>query len=124
MSDTEEFLEMEALDNPLRVIIVVQAEDVPDGDMEERMLDQIQLFEDMNQFFDTFDEQIAVPNESHIKYEVGLDGLVVIVVDTLELRDKALKFMDDYNSEITQPEREKENEGEKESSKKRKKNTD
>lgn len=124
MSDTEEFLEMEALDNPLRVIIVVQAEDVPDGDMEERMLDQIQLFEDMNQFFDTFDEQIAVPNESHIKYEVGLDGLVVIVVDTLELRDKALKFMDDYNSEITQPEREKENEGEMESSKKRKKNTD
>lgn len=99
MSDSEFVPEMEALDNPLRVIIVVQSEDVPDGDMEERMLDQIQLFEEMNAFFDAFDDKIALPNESHIKYEVGLDGLVVIVVDTLELRDKALAFMDDYSNE-------------------------
>lgn len=105
MSDNEEFptfQEGDELDNPLRAIIVVNSPDVPEGDMEERLLDNIQSFEDMNTFFDNFDETIAIPNEGHIKYEVGSDGLVVIVVDNLELRDKALKFMDDYSSKDTE----------------------
>ncbi|ODV81257.1 DUF1892-domain-containing protein, partial [Suhomyces tanzawaensis NRRL Y-17324] len=94
MSDEE--IVMEELENPLRAIIVVNSPENPDGDMEERLLDSIQSFDDMNQFFDNFDEKIAIPNEGHIKYEVGSDGLVVIVVDNLELRNKALEFMDDY----------------------------
>lgn len=101
MSDNEEiptFQEGDELDNPLRAIIVVNAPEAPEGEMEERLLDNIQSFEDMNTFFDNFDETIAIPNDGHIKYEVGSDGLVVIVVDNLELRDKALKFMDEYSS--------------------------
>lgn len=84
------------LDNPLRAIIVVNSADNPEGDMEEALLDCVQSFDDMNEFFDKFDETIAVPNEEHIKYEVGSDGLVVIVVDSLSLRDKALKFIEEY----------------------------
>lgn len=90
--------EDEDLENPLRIIIVVNKPGSNEGEeMEERHLDGIQSFEDVNTFFDVFDETIAVPNEDHIKYEVGSDGLVVIIVDTLELRDEALKFIDDYS---------------------------
>lgn len=99
MSDEElppHLQEQGGLDNPLRAIIVVNSTDSPEGDMEEALLDSIQSFDDMNEFFDKFDETIAIPNEEHIKYEVGSDGLVVIVVDSLSLRDKALKFMEDY----------------------------
>jgi len=103
MSDEEEYVREvhsdDELDNPLRVIMVINSPDHPDGDMEERLLDTIQSFKDMNLFFDKFDETIAIPNEGHIKYEVGSDGLVVIVVDSMELRTSALKFLDDWVSE-------------------------
>lgn len=103
MSDEEEYVREvhsdDELDNPLRVIMVINSPDHPDGDMEERLLDTIQSFKDMNLFFDMFDETIAIPNEGHIKYEVGSDGLVVIVVDSMELRTSALKFLDDWVSE-------------------------
>ncbi|CUM45229.1 uncharacterized protein AC631_05162 [Debaryomyces fabryi] len=100
MSDEElppHLQEQGELDNPLRAIIVVNSADSPEGDMEEALLDSVQSFDDMNEFFDKFDEKIAIPNEDHIKYEVGSDGLVVIVVDSVSLRDKALKFMEDYS---------------------------
>mmetsp|Transcript_1704 Transcript_1704/g.1841 ORF Transcript_1704/g.1841 Transcript_1704/m.1841 type:complete len:126 (+) Transcript_1704:251-628(+) len=100
MSDEElppHLEEQGELDNPLRAIIVVNSADSPEGDMEEALLDSVQSFDDMNEFFDKFDENIAIPNEDHIKYEVGSDGLVVIVVDSVSLRDKALKFMEDYS---------------------------
>lgn len=106
MSDKEEpqleqyEFEGEDLDNPLRVIIVINSPDHPEGEMEERLLDSIQSFDDVNAFFDSFDESIAIPNTGHIKYEVGSDGLVVVVVDNLELRNKALVFMDDYRSQL------------------------
>ncbi|EEQ37015.1 hypothetical protein EJF18_11168 [Clavispora lusitaniae] len=90
----------EGLDNPLRAIVVVNSPDVPDGDMEERMLDCIQTFDEVDKFFDAFDEKVAYPNENHIKYEVGSDGLVVVVVDTLKLRDEVLKFIDGYVAEF------------------------
>lgn len=64
--------------------------------MDERLLDTIQSFDDMNDFFDEFDESIAVPNEGSIKYEVGSDGLVVIVLDSVDLKDKVLAWIDDY----------------------------
>ncbi|KAK6456421.1 uncharacterized protein RJT20DRAFT_44481 [Scheffersomyces xylosifermentans] len=106
MSDNEDFpahLEQpnEDLDNPLRVIIVVNSPSHPEGEMEERLLDTIQSINDVNTFFDTFDEKVAIPNEGHIKYEVGSDGLVVIVVDTMELRDEALGFIDEHVAKVS-----------------------
>lgn len=86
----------EGLDNPLRAVVVVNSPDVPEGDMEERMLDTIQTFDEVDKFFDAFDEKISYPNEGHIKYEVGSDGLVVFVVDSLKLRDEVLAFIDGY----------------------------
>lgn len=86
----------DGLDNPLRAIIVVNSTDVPDGDMEERMLDSIQTFDEVDKFFDTFDEKVAYPNENHIKYEVGSDGLVVFVVDLKKLQEEVLKFIDTF----------------------------
>ena len=87
------------LDNPLRAIIVFQKEGETSGDMEERLLDSVQSFEAMNSFFDQFDETIAIPNEDHIKYEVGSDGLVVVIVDSQQLLDKTLKFFDSYSTD-------------------------
>lgn len=86
----------EGLENPLRAIIVVNSPDVPDGDMEERMLDSIQTFDEVDKFFDTFDEKVAYPNKDHIKYEVGSDGLVVFVVDLNKLKEEVLKFIDEF----------------------------
>lgn len=51
---------------------------------------------------------MAVPNEGHIKYEVGSDGLVVIIVDSTKLKDDAVKFIDDYAKELEQEKEEKE----------------
>ncbi|CUM65388.1 uncharacterized protein PRCAT00003024001 [Priceomyces carsonii] len=87
------------LDNPMRVVIVINSTSHPDGEYEEKLVDSIQSFEQMNNFFDSFDESVALPNEGHIKYEVGSDGLVVIVVDSLELKHKALEFIDTYITE-------------------------
>ncbi|CAH2352251.1 hypothetical protein CLIB1423_06S02190 [[Candida] railenensis] len=99
MSDTEippQFEEDGVLDNPLRAIIVINSPDIPEGEMEERLLDTIQSFEDMNAFFDKFDETVAIPNEEHIKYEVGSDGMVVVLVDSKEVKDKVVAFFDEY----------------------------
>lgn len=90
----------EGLENPLRAIIVVNSPDVPDGDMEERMLDSIQTFDEVDHFFDSFDEKVAYPNEEHIKYEVGSDGLVVFVVDLFKLKEAVLKFIDDFSASV------------------------
>lgn len=92
--------ESEELENPLRVIMIVNSPDVPEGDMQERSMDYVQTLKEVDDFFNQFDETIAIPNESHIKYEVGSDGLVLIVVDSLDVRDKALKFIDDYNDKL------------------------
>ncbi|KAK7686828.1 hypothetical protein QCA50_009903 [Cerrena zonata] len=94
-------LEQEELDHPMRVIIIINSPDVPDADMDERLLDNIQSFDAMNAFFDSFDEAIAIPNDGHIKYEVGSDGLVVIVVDSRDLKLKALGWIDDYLAKLT-----------------------
>ncbi|GEQ72560.1 hypothetical protein JCM33374_g6247 [Metschnikowia sp. JCM 33374] len=87
------------LDNPLRAIIVVNSSDAPEGEMEERMLDGIQTFDEVDAFFDLFDFKVAYPNEEHIKYEVGSDGLVVFVVDSLKLKSTVLEFLDEFVTE-------------------------
>lgn len=96
------------LDNPLRAIIVVNHNNDKDNDMEEALLDCVQSFDEVNRFFDKFDEAIAIPNEEHIKYEVGSDGLVIIIVDTVDLRRQTLEFItkyaDDHKEDISDDE--------------------
>lgn len=92
--------DFDELDNPLRAVIVVNSPDVPEGEMDERLLDEIQTFDEVTGFFDKFDEEVALKNEDHIKYEVGSDGLVVIVVDLKELKQTVLRFMDDFSSDL------------------------
>lgn len=91
--------EGDGLDNPLRAIIVVNSPEAPEGEMEQRMLDSIQTFDEVNDFFDKFDEKIAFPNKDNIKYEVGSDGLVVFIVDTVALKETVMSFMDEYSSQ-------------------------
>ena len=53
MSDTEEIpvIEQEELDNPLRIILVIDhPENKESNEMEERLLDSIQSFKQMDQF--------------------------------------------------------------------------
>lgn len=93
----EEIIEPEGLENPLRIITLIdKCDDIPEGDMQERMLDHVQSMEQVDGFFDEFDEKICIPNEGHIKYEVGSDGLVLIVIDDKKLRDEVLDFVDNY----------------------------
>lgn len=126
MSDIETnnpILDQEDLDNPLRIILVIDhPENKELNEMEERLLDSIQSFKQMDLFFDKFDENIAMPNESHIKYEVGSDGLVVIIVDNLKLRDEVLTFIDGYSNNDEKSE-ESENDGNSLDKKKIKKTT-
>lgn len=95
-----EFEKPEELENPLRVAILVNSPDVPDGDFQERLMDYVQSMEEVDAFFDTFDAKVCIPNEEHIKYEVGSDGLVVIVVDSMKLSEEVIQFIDDYNDKM------------------------
>ncbi|EGV62796.1 hypothetical protein PSN45_000859 [Yamadazyma tenuis] len=97
---TNENDHLEELDNPLRIITLINSPDVPEGDLQERLMDYVQTMDEVDGFFNEFDETVAVPNDGHIKYEVGSDGLVVIVIDSTELRDEVLKFIDGYNDRM------------------------
>ncbi|QLL34693.1 hypothetical protein HG536_0H00680 [Torulaspora globosa] len=35
----------------------------------------------LNKWFDKFDEDICIPNEGHIKYEITSDGMMVLILD-------------------------------------------
>ncbi|KAG7890376.1 hypothetical protein KL908_004213 [Ogataea polymorpha] len=56
--------------------------------MQEYVLKGIDTMEKMNEWFDRFDEQVAYPNEGNIKYDVGSDGVVVVIVKTHEVRSQ------------------------------------
>lgn len=96
MSDEEvpEIRSDDELENPMRVVMVINSSDHPEGEMEERLLDSIQSLKEVNAFFDKFDEEVAIPNDGHIKYEVGSDGLVVIITDNAKLHEIVIKFVD------------------------------
>lgn len=50
----------------------------------------------LNDWFDKFDEEICIPNEGHIKYEITSDGLIVLMLDK-ELEnvvDQVRKFVE------------------------------
>lgn len=42
---------------------------------------QIDEIDILNKWFDKFDEEICIPNEGHIKYEITSDGLIVLILD-------------------------------------------
>ncbi|CCE64526.1 hypothetical protein TPHA_0I00190 [Tetrapisispora phaffii CBS 4417] len=35
----------------------------------------------LNEWFDKFDDEVCIPNEGHIKYEITSDGLIVLMLD-------------------------------------------
>ncbi|CAK9437375.1 uncharacterized protein LODBEIA_P17530 [Lodderomyces beijingensis] len=98
MSDAEDIPPEEDLENPLRIVLVLDEPTSKESTMEERLLDSVQTFDSVNCFFDAFDEAVAIPNDGHIKYEVGSDGLVVIIVDNCELMGSVLEFVDSYEA--------------------------
>ncbi|CCE81771.1 Piso0_002443 [Millerozyma farinosa CBS 7064] len=89
-------VEQGGLDNPLRAIIVHKPNGKDEGEMEEAMLDSVQTFDEVDAFFDKFDQEIAMPNQDKIKYEVGSDGLVVIIAETVEVKNSILEFIEKY----------------------------
>lgn len=89
-------VEQGGLDNPLRAIIVYKPNGKDEGEMEEAMLDSVQTFDEVDAFFDKFDQEIAMPNQDKIKYEVGSDGLVVIIAETVEVKNSILEFIEKY----------------------------
>ncbi|ODQ82766.1 hypothetical protein BABINDRAFT_159279 [Babjeviella inositovora NRRL Y-12698] len=90
----------EKLDNPISIMLVWENPDKEEGnEMTDIALPGVQTFQEMNDFFDQFDEVVAIPNEGNIKYDVGSDGLVVIVVQTPEIRLQVTEFIDKFKSE-------------------------
>lgn len=92
--------EQDELENDFRITLVVQSKEIPDGELHERFLSNISTFTGMNQFFDIFDEKVAYPNEGQLKYELGSDGLVVMLVTNRDIRDQCLDFIDKYIEDI------------------------
>jgi hypothetical protein len=103
-------------DNEFRILVlanssITSADDgntqvsVEQSDMEEILVRQVRTLDDVNEFFDEFDKLIAEPNEGHLKYEVGSDGLCVVLVDTVELKGKVVefvqKFIDSHDEKVT-----------------------
>lgn len=42
---------------------------------------QVDELDALNEWFDKFDEEICIPNEGHIKYEITSDGLIILILD-------------------------------------------
>lgn len=90
-------------ENEFRILIIANTNivsnedgvkvDVEESDMEEILVRQVKTIDDVNEFFDNFDKSIAEPNDGHLKYEVGSDGLCVVLVDTLQLKQKTVEFV-------------------------------
>ncbi|GME87895.1 hypothetical protein B5S28_g1106 [[Candida] boidinii] len=67
-------------------------------DLEEVILAGVTSFSQMNEFLDEFDSKISYPNEGFIKYDVGSDGVIVMVVDNTEIKNSALRFIAEYTN--------------------------
>lgn len=97
--DIPNFAPDDELDHPMRVLVVLKSDQHPDGHLDERTLASVRTHGEMNTFFDEFDDKIAMPNEGNIKYEVGSDGLVLILLDNEPLHKSVVKFIDEYLDE-------------------------
>lgn len=94
-------------DNEFRILILANSSvsgneegstkvSVEESDMEEILVRAVRTLNDVNEFFDNFDAKIAEPNDGHLKYEVGSDGLCVVLVDTIELKNKVVEFVNQF----------------------------
>lgn len=94
-------------DNEFRILILANTTinkdqngnnrvNVEESDMEEILIRQVRTLDDVNEFFDAFDSEIAQPNEGHLKYEVGSDGLCVVLVDSVKIKDDAVTFINRF----------------------------
>ncbi|ODV86190.1 hypothetical protein CANARDRAFT_27450 [[Candida] arabinofermentans NRRL YB-2248] len=110
--------EQDELDYEFRIVLLTQpfntstsdnSINVEQSQLEERILSNITTFTKVNEFFDNFDELIAYPNQSQIKYDVGSDGMCVVVVDNDDMKGKVLEFIDQYL--ITLSEKDKDTKG-------------
>lgn len=56
---------------------------------------QVDELDALNKWFDKFDEEICIPNEGHIKYEITSDGMMVLILDkdSEHLIDVVKKFV-------------------------------
>lgn len=66
--------------------------------VDEFILSNLESLDAVNALFDEFDSKIAYPNEGHIKYEVGSDGLCVIIVDSVSLKASVVEFVQSYGA--------------------------
>ncbi|TID29927.1 hypothetical protein CANINC_001438 [Pichia inconspicua] len=99
--------EEEVFEDEFRVLVIanssVSADEngetkvsIEQSDMDEIMLRQVRTLNDVNEFFDDFDAKIAQPNDGHLKYEVGSDGLCVVLVDTVKLKNEVVEFINNF----------------------------
>ena len=54
----------------------------------------------LNEWFDKFDEEICIPNEGHIKYEISSDGLIILMLDKEieNVYQRILKFVENHQA--------------------------
>ncbi len=101
-------------ENDFRVLVLVQKDigkaegsstdiSVDQSEAKGKILEGITSFTGINKFFDSFDEQIAYPNQGQLKYDVGSDGFIVIIVGSNDLKEKVLSFIDAYLAQIQKP---------------------
>lgn len=94
------------------VITTQQSQDGADAESEEPVqvttenidefiLQGLHSIDAVNDLFDAFDSEIAYPNEGHIKYEVGSDGLCVIIVDNEPLKKLVVDFVLKYGATVS-----------------------
>lgn len=59
---------------------------------------QVDEMDLLNDWFDKFDEQICIPNEGYIKYEISSDGLIVLILnkEREEVVDKVRRFVEEH----------------------------
>ena len=126
--------EESVFDNEFRILVLANTSikdgedgnpsvNVEESDMEEILVRQVRTMNNVNEFFDSFDATIAEPNEGHLKYEVGSDGLCVVLVDSVNLKDKVVnfvnKYIDEHKEEIVDEGKENEDESERDSKRRR-----
>ncbi|KAH3663363.1 hypothetical protein OGAPHI_005353 [Ogataea philodendri] len=67
------------------------------SEFEEHVLAGVDSIDKVNEWFDSFDEKVAYPNEGNLQYEVGSDGLIVVIVKTHEAKTQVLEFLNSQN---------------------------
>ncbi|GMM32095.1 hypothetical protein DAMA08_048400 [Martiniozyma asiatica (nom. inval.)] len=73
--------------------------EVTTDNVDEFLMDSLDSMDAINNFFDSFDSKIAYPNEGHIKYEVGSDGLCVVIVDSDLVKKAVTEFIESFGAQ-------------------------